>query len=410
MDAAAKNISKESHKLVCRITKGPVPLVNAAICGVTTREKTIAVEGLGLRNIEDQSLTINTDDQFCLYSCTKSMTAMAALILYERGEINLDVAASTYVPEIDEIGKINRGQVNKDDGSFIYKPVKPANKVTVRHLMLHTAGFSYGFLSRDYFRLAQGRFLTEELLNPTRGFFKTDKMPLLFEPGTDWMYGHNLDWLGLVIESVSGMRLGEFLKKNVFIPAGMSDSGFSIDDDSRLIKIHKRSPKSKTVTLMKLYQVATQPKQDMGGQGGFSTVADYLKFIRIWLNYGTSPDTGAQILKKSTVDYANQNHLPPGMTVDFSKVEGVKAPLWLFTDGFTLTGNAYNRTKLATGRPRGLIYWSGFANLYYWIDFKNGVGGFWAEQLMPFGDLYLVLSYIEFENMVYNYLPEKGRL
>ncbi|CAN3363912.1 hypothetical protein DICA3_E12508 [Diutina catenulata] len=396
--------------LLDRITSGKTPMVNAALAGVTTADRTLFVEGSGLKDMTDPSSAVDVDSQFCLYSCTKSMTVMAALILWERGSIDLDVPVNNYLPIIDEIGRIDRGQVNRDDGSFVHPPKKPAHKVTCRHLMLHTAGFSYGFLSRDYFNLAKGRFLTESSVNPGIEFFKTENIPLLFEPGTQWMYGHNTDWLGLVIEAVSGQRLGEFLHDNVFASAGMTKTGFRLDNTDNLIRIHKRAPGKKEVSLMNGYQPPTNPRQDMGGQGCFSTVGDYLKFMRIWLNYGVSPDTGVRILKHSTVDYANRNHLPPGLSVDFSNVEGVKLPKWLFTDGFTLTGNAYNTTPLATGRPKGSIYWSGFANLYYWIDFKNKIAGFWAEQMMPFGDLYSVLSYVEFENGVYNALGSKAKL
>ncbi|CAN3376823.1 hypothetical protein DIURU_001604 [Diutina rugosa] len=407
---ASKKLSRHTKKLVERITSGKSPLINAVVAGVTTTDKTEFIHGHGLRDMNDPSSVVRDDDQFCLYSCTKSMTAMAALILYERGQLRLDVPVNNYLPMIDEIGKIDRGQVNKDDGSFIYPPERPVNKVTVRQLMLHTAGFSYAFLSKDYFRLAQGKFLGDSTVNPTRAFFTTSNIPLLFEPGTQWMYGYNIDWLGLVIEEVSGQRLGEFLHDNVYSKAGMVDTTFHLHDTSRLIKIHKRAPGTKKVTMMNAYQAPRDPPQDMGGQGGFSTVEDYLKFIRIWLNYGTSPDTGANILSRATVEYAIHNHLPPGIRVDFSNIEGVNLPKGLIADGFTLTGNAYNTTNYATGRPKGSIYWSGFANLYYWIDFTNGVGGFWAEQLMPFGDLYSILNYIDFEKSVYEAVKSKAKI
>jgi CubicO group peptidase (beta-lactamase class C family) len=377
------------------------PLINGVIAGVTDGKSTVYLNGAGVKDLE-ACTPIDVNNQMSMFSCNKSMTAMAILILYERKQINLDIGAGTYLPEIDEIGMITKGQVNREDGTFITPPTRPKYPVTVRQLLLHTAGFSYGFLSKDYLALQSKRDIHINVLFPTRKLFTTDKFPLINEPGTKWNYGHNTDWLGLIVEAISGQTLGQFLKENVFDPVGMTSTTFRLDSDENLIKLHRRK-KNKEVVLMELYQIALDPEVDMGGQGSFSTVGDYLKFIRVWLNYGLSPDTGKRILKESTVRYAVQNHLPPGMGVDFSEL-GVKYPKGWIPDGFTLTGNAFGFNNFPTGRPKGVLYWSGLGNLYYWIDMENQIGGFWGSQLLPFMDPYSLLNYAKFEMSAYDAL------
>lgn len=375
-------------------------LIPGVIAGVTDLTKTVYLQGEGVKDIEAGD-PVDVNSQLGLFSCTKSMTIMAILILYEEGKLNIEVPARTYLPLIDEIRIIEKGSVNVDDGTFRLPPRKPTSPVTIRHLMLHTAGFSYAFLNPDYLALAK-RDMHINVLFPTRDLFTTEKFPLTHEPGTKWGYGHNTDWLGLIVEEITGKKLGVFLDERVFKPAGMNNTTFHLQDDADLLKLHRRH-KNKEVTLMLKYQLCLDPELDMGGQGGFSTVNDYLKFIRIWLNYGTSPDTGNRILRRSTVKYAIQNHLPPGLGVDFSDL-GVELPKGFKPDGFTLSGNAYGHNNLPTGRPKGAIYWSGLGNLYYWIDFENQIGGFWGSQLLPFMDPYSLMNYVKFEMNVYDAL------
>lgn len=403
-DKSKKQLSKKVTEILKDVTTPnkngrKSALIPGVIAGVTDAKKTIYLHGEGVKNNETGD-AVDVNNQMSLFSCTKSMTVMAILILYEEGKLNLEVPARNYLPLIDEIGFIEKNSVNKD-GTFKVEPKKSSSPVTIRHLMLHTAGFSYAFLNSDYLALSK-RNMHINVLYPTRELFTTEKFPLIHEPGTKWSYGHNTDWLGLIVEEITGKKLGEFLQERVFKPAGMTSTTFHLQDDSNLLKLHRRKS-NKEVVFMEQYQVCLDPDVDMGGQGGFSTVNDYLKFIRIWLNYGTSPDTGNRILRKSTVKYAIQNHLPPGLAVDFGDL-GFELPKGIKPDGFTLTGNAYGQNRLPTGRPKGAIYWSGLANLYYWIDFENQIGGFWGSQLLPFMDPYSLMNYAKFEMNVYDAL------
>ncbi|CUM66844.1 uncharacterized protein PRCAT00004528001 [Priceomyces carsonii] len=383
---------------------GKPPKLNAIIAGVTNDKQTLYLNCSGVKSIESGE-KVKNDDMLAYFSCTKSMTAMGLLKLYEEGKIDLDNPVKMYVPEISKIGVIDPGQVSHIDGTFKSPPRAPAKNVTVRHLLCHTAGFAYSFLNEDYYHLNRKRNPHINELVPNMEFFTVEKQPLLFEPGTKWMYGHSFDWLGLVIESVTGKKLGEYLKEAIFDPAGMSSCTFHSNDPEKFVKLHYRK-KDKSLDLLKKRSVSFNPELDMGGQGCFGTVEDYLKFIRIWLLKGLALDTNKRILKEETIDFAIQNHLPPGLHVAFD-VPGVpELPEGFEPDGFTLTGNAINMNELPTGRPKGALYWAGLGNLYYWIDIENKIGGFWGSQILPAADMYSIMKYARFEFNVYEALNE----
>ncbi|EGW30677.1 uncharacterized protein SPAPADRAFT_142670 [Spathaspora passalidarum NRRL Y-27907] len=377
----------------------PELIAPGCVIGVTDVKETVYLNGGGIRNLEKPDSKINLDDMFGMFSCTKSLTVTGALILYERGKLDLEAPISNYVPEINDIGVLEEGIIDKKTGKYLKAPRKPKTPVTAKHLMMHLAGFSYGFLHPDYYTLiTKGERM--DAINPTKEWFTNKKTPLVHEPGTAFMYGHNTDWLGFVIEAISGMKLGEFLKRELFDPIGMTHCTFHMKDISNLVPVHYRN-QDESLHVMKKFALNPDPILDLGGQGCFGTVGDYLKFIRLWLNYGKSPDTGARILNESTVSFALQNHFPPDIEMEFLGLSSNLADEYE-QDGWTLTGNAITMNNLETGRPKGSIYWSGLANLYYWMDFENKIGGFFAVQIYPFLDEYVVESYRKFEKEVYN--------
>lgn len=377
------------------------PDINGIVAGYTTSAATQYAGAKGVKNIETmEPVDLNTVVAF--FSCTKTMTAMAVLKLWEEGKVDLDQPAKTYLPILGEFGVVDEDQVDMETGKFSYPPKKPEVDVTIRHLLLNNAGFAYMFTDSTYFTLHSKNKTHGG--NPTPKLFTPEVMPLLFEPGSQWKYGHSLDWVGFIVEAVSGMKLSEYLQKNIFDQAGMSSCTFRVEDPSKLMKIHQR--KDDLLRILRLLPVPLKPKLDMGGQGCFGTVGDYLKFLRVWLNYGFSPDTGRRILKKETVEYVIKNHLPEGQFVEFATAMNVKEGEY-DADGFTLAGCAYNNNDLPTGRPASSIYWGGLANLYFWIDFKNDCAGFFGCQMMPYLDLKCVMGYIRFEYEVYQELKKK---
>lgn len=379
------------------------PDINGVVAGYTTSRATQYIGAKGVKNIETmEQVTLETVVSF--FSCTKPMTAMAMLQLWESGKVDLDVPAKTYLPILGDFGIIEDDQVD-DSGKLKYPPKQPQNDVTIRHLLLNNSGFAYMFTDPDYFVL-HSKHKTHGG-NPTRKLFTPEVMPLLFEPGTQWKYGHSMDWVGLIVEAVLGQRLSAYLKEHIWEKAGMAHCTFRVEDSSSMMALHIRSKGQ--LKLLRMKPLPLKPEIDMGGQGCFGTVGDYLKFLRVWLNYGKSPDTGHRLLKRETVEYAIKNHLPEGQFVEFATAMNVESGEFQ-PDGFTLAGSAYNNNDLPTGRPLGSIYWGGLANLYYWLDFKNDAAGFFGCQVMPYMDLKCVMGYIRFEHAAYEEMKRKHKI
>lgn len=385
-----------------------LPDINGVIAGYTLRSHTKYLGAKGVKHF-DRMKPIDESTLVAFFSCTKTITAMAVLQLYERGLIDLDKPAKEYLPLIGEIGLIDPGTVDDETGEFTVPPRPPKNDVTVRHLLLHTAGFAYVFTDPDYFNIVMNKHKDHHGANPSLRMFATDVMPLLFEPGTQWRYGHSSDWLGLLVEAVSGQRFSQYLQHNIFDPAGLLSFTFRIDDESRLLPMSMRTSDG-GLRKLRRKPVPHKPPIDMGGQGCFGTVGDFLKFLRIWLNKGTCVDTGAVILSPATVEYAIQRHLPEGVSVELDTATSSHAPPEFAPDDFTLAGCAYTMNDLPTGRPKGSLHWAGLASLYYWIDFENGIAGLYACQVLPYLDLRCLLGYIRFERAVYQLLRGESRL
>ncbi|CAI5759670.1 unnamed protein product [Candida verbasci] len=408
-----ENLTKSLDELLTEITTPKEDgLLAAPGCtvGVTNEKKNIYLNSKGVRNLNDP-VPVKNDDTYAYFSCTKSITVMGALILYEQGKIKLDEPVSSYFPDIEKIGQLEPKSIDKKTGKFIKPLLKPKTSITVKHLITHTSGFSYGFIHPDYFTLiTKGEKL--DPVNPTMEFFYK-KTPLVFEPGSAWMYGHSIDFLGFLIEKVAGMKLGEFLKQNIFDVIGMNKCTFHKKNFEDQVRVHYRK-QDESLKLQEKFGLSLDPNLDLGGQGCFGTVGDYLKFMRVWLNYGYSPDANKRILNKSTVEFAIRNHLPDHIPLDFiglahNYIDEDENPDRK-NDGWTLTGNAYCSNDLPTGRPQGSIYWGGFANLAYWMDFKNKIAGFYAVQVLPYMDEYNVEYIGKFETLVYDNLCDTSKL
>ncbi|KAG7665545.1 uncharacterized protein J8A68_000947 [[Candida] subhashii] len=400
------NIDSLINKLTTYNENGKPPLVAPAICiGVSDDKQTLYLNSKGVRSLEDPESTIDNDSIFSLFSCTKTMTAMAILILYEQGKLSLDLPCYKYLPEIELIGIVDPGTVNKQ-GQYTKLPRKPKVPITIRHLLLHLSGFSYGFINAEYHKLiTKGEKM--DPINPPREFFSNKKTPLVHEPGSDFMYGHSYEWLGFIVQAISGKPLGEFLKEYVFDPIGMTSCTFHLLDESKLVRVHYRNTDD-SIKLMKRFPIHPNPILDLGGQGCLGTVGDYLKLLRVWLNYGYSPDSGKRILNESTVKWAIENHMPGHVNVEFQGMSHNEDESYV-KDGWSLTGNAINMNDLKSGRPKGCLYWSGLGNLYYWLDFHNKVCGLYAGQLLPFLDEYAFTGYQEFESYVYQAINKSKR-
>lgn len=384
------------------ILKGVVtssPRVPGVVAQITDREHTIYEGAAGVRSLAGDA-PIETDSVFALFSTTKAITATAVLQLFEEGKLDLDAPAARYAPGI---GKLQVIEGFDAAGEPILRA--PRREITTRHLLLHTAGFGYDFFNETYSRLAREKG-QPSVITSSRAALTT---PLLFDPGDRWEYGSNIDWAGQVVEGITGRRLGEVFRSRIFDPLGIADTTFELTDSlrARLAALHNREADGSLTPTG--FELPSSPEVHMGGHGLYGTVGDYLRFIRMWLNDGQGPH--GRVLRPETVALAEKNHLGdlkvtalpgviPSLSNDAEFFPGLSKS-WAFS--FMV-----NDEEAPTGRPAGALGWAGLANLFYWIDRKNGYGGYWATQILPFGDPVSFTGYIDFEKAFYAALREQG--
>ena len=363
----------------------------------TDRDRNFYEGAAGKRELgNDQPMTL--DSVMAIFSTTKAMTGTCIMQLVEEGKIRLDDAAKKYVPELAELQVLDGF-----DAAGQPKTRAPKRDITVGDLMLHISGLCYEFFSHDdlKYRTAKG------IPTVVSSTFASIRTVLLHEPGERWTYGVNIDWLGRIVEQQRGKRLGEVMKERIFAPLGTTDIGFTMSDSmlARRAVLHDRAQDGKLTALPDLI-LPQPPEMDMGGHGLYSTVGEYMKFIRKFLNDGAGPN--GRVLKAETVDAMSKNGLPAGMTSGGWKTSIPSLSNdGEFDPGITKTW-AYtfqrNEQDTHTGRPAGSLMWAGLGNLFYWIDRKNGVGGFFGSQILPFLDVASYPGFVDFEAAVYRSL------
>ncbi|MGV9671490.1 MULTISPECIES: serine hydrolase domain-containing protein [unclassified Gordonia (in: high G+C Gram-positive bacteria)] len=369
--------------------------VAGVVAMVTDRDGTVYEGAAGQRRLGGDA-EITTDDVFAIFSTTKAITATAALQLVEEGLLDLDRPASDYAPEIGDLQVIEGFDA---DGEPILRA--PRSYPTTRQLLTHTGGFGYDFFDEKYARLA-GEKGQPSVITASKAALTT---PLLFDPGERWQYGTNIDWVGQVVERLRGQRLGDVFAERIFGPLGIENMSFVLRDDfrSRLAEMHARNADG-SLTPMD-FELPSPPEIDFGGHGLYGTVGDYMKFIRMWLNDGAGEH--GRVLRKDTVEMAVRNHLGD---LPVTMLPGVIPSLSNDAEFFPGQSKSWslpfmiNNEEAPTGRPAGALGWAGLANLFYWIDRENGYGGYWATQILPFGDPTSFTKYMEFETAFYRAL------
>ena len=385
------NLSRSLDAVLQGVVSGS-PRVPGVVAMVTDREGDVYEGAAGERVIGGAPMT--TDTVFAIFSTTKAITGTAILQLAEAGRLDLDAPASRYAPDIGTLQVIEGF-----DAAGEPKLRAPRRPVTTRMLMLHTAGLGYDFFNATYNRLAQEKG-QPSVITASKAALMT---PLLFDPGERWEYGSNIDWCGQVVEGITGRRLSEVLQSGVFEPLGMSDTTFALNDRlrARLAGMHARNADGSLTPMA--FELPSPPEVDMGGHGLYGTVGDYMKFIRMWLNDGRGPH--GQVLKPETVRMAEKNQLGD---LKVTMLPGVIPSLSNDAEFFPGLSKSWGLTFMVnddtapTGRPAGALGWAGLANLFYWIDRRNGLGGYWATQILPFGVPASFGGYVAFESACYD--------
>ncbi|HCS57736.1 MAG TPA: 1,4-butanediol diacrylate esterase [Gordonia polyisoprenivorans] len=387
-DAATDRIARAADDWLRSTDTSALPGV---VTGVSTAEQTVHLGSVG---------PIATDSVLALYSVTKSLTATVALQLVDDGVLDLDAPAAEYEPRLAGLTVLDGFD---DDGTPRLR--EPASIPTTRQLLTHTAGFAYAFFDADFTRVAR----VQDLPDVATGTVESLGTTLMFDPGTRWEYGTNLDWVGLVIEGITGDRLGDTMTQRLLTPLGMSDTAFARDGAAlaRAAVLHARLPDG-SLKALRAPTAPDAPPVDMGGQGLYSTIPDVLRFLRLWLRGGRTED-GEQLLRPETVAAATADQLGDLQVTALPGVDPRRTRDAEFFPGIAKGWNLLamtNETDAPTGRRGGSYGWAGLANVYFWVDPSSGIAGAWGTQLFPFADPTAMSAALDFEAAVYRALDD----
>ena len=336
---------------------------------------------------------MTTDTVVWIASMTKAITAAAAMQQVERGKLSLERPASDVVPALGAV-KVLDG-FDQAGQPRLRAPKRP---ITLRHLLTHTAGFSYEIWSSAIARFQEVTG-TPGITTCTNAALGT---PLLFDPGERWDYGINIDWAGKMVEAVSGQRLDRYLQENITGPLGMTDTAFKLgaSQKARLSAMHQRNPDGTLAAIE--FGLPEEPEFHMGGGGLYGTAGDYVKFCRMILGGGAL--NGARVLQKATVDTMAQNHIGP-LEVEVLKtaMPPLSRDVELFPGMSKKWGLSFliNTADVPSGRAANSLAWAGLGNTYFWIDRTRGVCGVFLSQLLPFYDETALDLFAKFETAVY---------
>ncbi|WP_439106879.1 serine hydrolase domain-containing protein [Congregibacter sp.] len=351
--------------------------------GIIARNGTIVFNEIWGMADREAARPMTQDALFRIYSMSKPITAVALMMLYEEGHFLLEDPVSMYLPDLAglEIAQLD------DNGAMITKA--PRRQPTIRDLLRHTAGMSYGIFSNTG---VDKRYREADLLrSPTLTEFtkRLGTLPLLFEPGSRWHYSVSVDVQGALVEAISGQAFGDFLQERIFAPLGMKDTFFVVPENkqSRLASLYM--PKGTVVDWNSPWQftnemelVPADPELSQGFlEGGFfesgggglvSSTYDYLRFALMLANGGRL--NGVQLLSPKTIEHMRKDHLGGA---DSSGLWGM--------DGFGLGVGIIESTGGKSGElgADGAYGWGGAAGTNFWIDPEDKVVGIFMVQSVP---------------------------
>ena len=339
---------------------------------------------------ETAGRTADERTAFRIFSMTKAIGSLAAMILIDRGKLSMDTPVSDVLPDWNKL-QVLEGW-NGDE------PIMrtPKTVATARHLATHTSGIEYEFWNADV-----PKYL-EATGNPsilTGNLAALTSYPLTSDPGTRWGYGPSTDWLGHMVEEIDGRKIDAFCKEEIFDPLGMRDTAFEPDAmTDRLCDVSIRGEDGNFGP----FELAPPPHPEFYGMGHalYSTAPDYMRFLRMVLNKGELD--GSRILSELAVDQmcANQMH---GLT--FQTMHTVAPPLTADVEmpPGTTHSWAFVRTEadIPGKRRAGALSWAGVCNTHYWIDPAKDLCAVIMTQSLPFVEPPLLKTYDAYERAVY---------
>jgi methyl acetate hydrolase len=347
-----------------------------------------------------RSEPMTVDTIFWYASMTKALVAAGAMQLVEQGRLKLDEPASDILPELSAVKVLDGFDAA---GAPKLRPAK--RPITPRQLLTHTAGYGYNWANGTILRYIEKNDLPDLIHCKRRSL----DQPLLSDPGDAWEYGISIDWIGQLIEAVSGHSLRDYLRKSLFDPLGMDHTDFiqTPEQKARRATVHRKHPDG-TIVPIPDHEVAQDPEFFMGGGGLCGLPADYAAFMQMMLADGKSK-SGEVVLKPETVALMGQNHIAP---LEAGVIKIAMPNLSHDVDFFPGQRQGWglsfliNLERSAEGRSPGSLSWGGLANTYFWIDPTLKVGGLMMAQVIPFADPAILRALRAFERAIYEEIAD----
>jgi CubicO group peptidase (beta-lactamase class C family) len=376
---SSERLAKVGEVFRKEIQDGKIP---GAVIMIARNGKVAYHEAFGYQD-KGTEKTMARDSIFRIYSMTKSLASVGAMMLVEDGKIQLTDPVSKFLPEFKSL----QVSMSRSDalGQATFAAVAAEKQPTVQDLLRHTAGLAYGEITAN--ALVKSAYTKANLFKSGFDYNTTDltpeefvqrlaEAPLAYTPGTTWEYSLAVDLLGRVVEKVSGKRLGEFLDERLFKPLKMNDTAFSVPQDKAARLAEPLPVDPATGNPNRVIDVTEPPKNDSGGAGAVSTASDYLRFGQMMLNGGELD--GARVLSRTTIALMTSDHLPPTIRQTVQPGEQL-----LGVQGYTFgLGFAVRKEQGMAGvhGSAGEYTWAGYAGTYFWIDPKEQLVGILMTQ------------------------------
>ncbi len=337
-------------------------LVPGSVLLIARHGKVVYFESTGTLNPATHA-PMTKDAIFRIYSMSKAVSSVAAMMLVEEGKLALNDPLAKFIPAF---ARVSVGVEKRDaDGKATLDLVAPKRPITIQDLLRHTSGITYGFFGSSPVKRAyveagvmKGDFTNEEFAD------RIAKMPLAYQPGTTWDYSHSTDVLGRVVEVVSGMSLYQFEKQRIFDPLGMNDTSFYVTDPAKQPRVAEPFPNDRVIGIDAVIgDPRVTGKWESAGGGLVSTAGDYARFLQMLLNGGTLG--GKRYLGPRTVAFMTSDHLGDGI---------VPGPLYLPGPGYGFGLGFAVRRSAGVAPDEGSVgdyTWNGVGGTHFWVDPKE---------------------------------------
>ena len=350
------------------------PVINAHIeknhlpgmvVAVARKGRLVYYEAFGWRD-KQNNVRMTTDTIFSLASMTKPMAAVGAMSLYEEGRLLIGDPVGRHIPELAkmEVGVVKTGV----DGKPVIERVPAKRQMVVQDLMRHTAGLTYGARGASPLHALHPASSTTTALKMSADEFinQIAGLPLVHHPGTVWEYSVSIDVLGILLERITGQRLGDILAERIWKPLGMNDTAFSIPKEkmhryAKALPVNPDTGRPQSVTV----HSGPAPRFDCGGACAAGTAGDYLRFAQMLLNKGSLGDN--RILGKTTVEYMTADHL--GTAID-NRVAATDPSRAGYGFGLSMAVRTAAGESAVTGTT-GDYNWGGANGTMFWVDPKE---------------------------------------